>query len=82
MITNEYPFEFKRVQFPIKFCFSMSINETQRNTPKVTGLDITNPYFPHGHTLLLFSKIKNHDTFIKFCDENIINHFKHYIDTV
>ncbi|XP_022178171.1 uncharacterized protein LOC111039146 [Myzus persicae] len=48
MITNEYPFEFKRVQFPLKLCFAMSINKAQGQTLKVAGLDITNPCFTHG----------------------------------
>jgi len=43
MITNDYPFEFKRARFPIKLCFAMSINKTQRQKLKVEGLDITNP---------------------------------------
>jgi len=29
MITNEYPFDFKLVQFLMKLCFAMSINKVQ-----------------------------------------------------
>jgi len=29
MIVNEYPFEFKRVLFSIKLCFTMPINKGQ-----------------------------------------------------
>jgi len=57
MITNEYPFEFKRVKFPIKLCFAMSINKTQGQTLKVAGLDITNPCFTHGQFYVACSRV-------------------------
>jgi len=59
MITNEYLFEFKRVQFPIKLCFAMSINKAQGQTLKVAGLDITNPCFIHGQFYFACSRVSS-----------------------
>jgi len=59
MITNEYPFEVKQVQFPIKLCFAMSINKAQGQTLKVAGLDITNPCFIHGQFYVVCSRVSS-----------------------
>lgn len=59
MITNKYLFEFKRVQFPIKLCFAMSINKAQGQTLKVAGLDITNPCFTHGQFYVAYSRVSS-----------------------
>ncbi|XP_022164211.1 uncharacterized protein LOC111029506 [Myzus persicae] len=59
MITNEYPFEFKRVQFPIKLCFAMSVNKAQRQTLNVAGLDITNPCFTRGQFYVACSRVSS-----------------------
>ncbi|XP_063918640.1 uncharacterized protein LOC135134004 [Zophobas morio] len=32
LIPSEYPFEFKRLQFPLKVCFAMTINKAQGQT--------------------------------------------------
>jgi len=52
MITNEYPFEFKQVHFPIKLCFAISINKAQGKTMKVVGSDNTDPCFIYGQFYL------------------------------
>jgi len=40
--------EFKRLQFPVRLAFTMSINKTQVQPFKVTGVDLTEPCFSHG----------------------------------
>jgi ATP-dependent DNA helicase PIF1 len=52
MIKNEYAFKFKRVQFPINFCFAMSIDKAQGQIMKITGIDISSSCYTHGHFIL------------------------------
>jgi ATP-dependent DNA helicase PIF1 len=59
MITNEHPFEFKRVQFPIKLCFAMSINKAQGQAMKVTGIDISDPCFTRGRFDVAYSRVSS-----------------------
>jgi len=72
MITNDYPFEFKRVQFPIKLCFAITINKTQGMTLKVTGLDLTTPCFTHGQFYVDCSRISSANNLFVYAPQNKI----------
>ncbi|XP_018496512.1 ATP-dependent DNA helicase PIF6-like [Galendromus occidentalis] len=48
MIPTDIPFEFKRLQFPVRPAFAMTINKAQGQSMQVCGLDLENPYFSHG----------------------------------
>ncbi|KAL4113423.1 hypothetical protein QTP88_017045 [Uroleucon formosanum] len=48
LIPNDHPFEFKRLQFPLKICFAMTINESQGQTLKFAGIDLRENCFSHG----------------------------------
>ena len=48
LIPSDYPFNFRRFQFPIKLCFSKTINKSQGQYFKVVGLDIETECFAHG----------------------------------
>ena len=48
LIPSDYPFNFRRHQFPIKLCFSMTIKKSQGQSFKVMGLDLTNECFAYG----------------------------------
>ena len=48
IIPTEYPFNFRRLQFPVKVCFSMTINKAQGQSFKVIGLDLDTECFSHG----------------------------------
>jgi hypothetical protein len=38
--TIGYHFQFKRLQFPVKLCFAMTINKSQGQTLKMVGVDL------------------------------------------
>ena len=47
IIPTGYPFEFKRIQFPVKLSFVMTINKSQGQSIKHCGLYLENPCFSH-----------------------------------
>lgn len=59
MVPTEVPFEFRRVQFPIRLSFAMSINKAQGQSLKVVGLDLRNPCFSHGQLYVGCSRVGN-----------------------
>ena len=48
LIPSDYPFNFIKLQFPIKLCFSMTINKSQGQSFKVMVLDLETECFAHG----------------------------------
>jgi ATP-dependent DNA helicase PIF1 len=56
LIPIDMPFEFKRLQFPVRLSFAMSINKAQRQTLQVCGLDLEEPCFSHGQLYVACSR--------------------------
>ncbi|XP_026439764.1 uncharacterized protein LOC113338595 [Papaver somniferum] len=50
------PFILRRVQFPIKVCFSMTINKSQGQSIDNVGIYLPNPIFYHGQLYVAVSK--------------------------
>ncbi|XP_073990502.1 uncharacterized protein [Rhodnius prolixus] len=48
---------FKRLQFPIRLAFAMSINKSQGQTMSICGLDLENPCFSHGQLYVACSRV-------------------------
>lgn len=48
-MSTEYSFEFKRVQFPLKICFTMTINKSQKKSMNMAGINLRKDYFSHGN---------------------------------
>ena len=57
LIIDDLAFEFKRLQFPIRPCFAMSINKSQGQTLKVAGLHLEEPCFSHGQLYVACSRV-------------------------
>jgi hypothetical protein len=55
--AEENAFKFTRRQFPIRVCFSMTINKSQGQSVKFVGLDLRSPAFTHGQFYVAVSRV-------------------------
>ena len=54
---DQLAFKFIRRQFPIRLCFSMTINKSQGQSVRYVGLDLRAPVFSHGQFYVGISRV-------------------------
>ena len=59
IIPSDQTIEFKRLQFPVKLSYAMTINKSQGQSLKVVGLDLSSPVFSHGQLYVGCSRTGN-----------------------
>ncbi|CAK1599108.1 unnamed protein product [Parnassius mnemosyne] len=59
IIPTDLPFQFKRLQFPIKLSFAMTINKAQEQTLQVAGVNLEKPCFSHGQLYVACLRVSN-----------------------
>lgn len=59
LIPSDFVVEFKRVQFPVRVCFAMTINKAQGQTLSMAGIDLRNECFSHGQFYVAVSRVSS-----------------------
>ncbi|XP_035445477.2 uncharacterized protein LOC118272869 [Spodoptera frugiperda] len=59
IIPNNFPFQFKRTQFPVSVCYAMTINKAQGQTLRVAGVDLSVSCFSHGQLYVGLSRVSS-----------------------
>ena len=69
---------FRRIQFPVKLCFAMTINKAQGQSLTIAGIDLRTPCFSHGQLYVSCSRAgKEENLFILAPDgkaNNVVYH--------
>jgi len=57
LIPTDLPFNFKRIEFPVRLAFAMSTNKAQGQSLKIAGIHLQNPCFSHGQLYVAYSRV-------------------------
>jgi ATP-dependent exoDNAse (exonuclease V) alpha subunit len=68
---DQVSFKFTRRQFPVRVCFTMTINKSQGQTVKNVGLDLRTPVFTHGQFYVGISRVTSVWNIKAIWEENV-----------
>ena len=60
-IPTDLPFQFKRLQFPIRLAFAITINKAQGQSLEKCGIDLNTDCFSHGQLYVASSRVGKTD---------------------
>ena len=66
-LDGEFPFEWRRRQFPVRVCFAMTINKSQGQTLERAGIYLAEDVFAHGQLYVARRVSPIHTTFGLHC---------------
>lgn len=69
IIQSDMPFEFKRIQFPVRLAFAMTINKSQGQSLQVCVLNLEAPCFSHGQLYVGCSRVGKPSSLFIFAHE-------------
>ena len=73
------PIEFKRLQFPIRLAFAMTINKSQGQTLSVCGLDLSTQCFSHGQLYVACSRVGKPSSLFVLAKDGLTKNIVHCI---
>ncbi|GFV00213.1 ATP-dependent DNA helicase [Trichonephila clavipes] len=57
IIRSDNTIQFKRIQFPLKLYFAMTISKSQGQSLGIADIDLQTPCFSHGQLYVAFSRV-------------------------
>lgn len=57
IIPSDMSFDFKRLQFPVRLAFAITINKAQAQSLEVCGINLQTPCFSHGQLYVACSRV-------------------------
>jgi len=78
-MSIDVPIEFKRVQFPIRLAFAITINKSQGQTMSVCGLDLSTPCFSYGQLYIECSRVGKASSFFVLAKDGLTKNIIHSI---
>ena len=73
---NEYPFNFKRRQFPVKLAFAITINKSQGQTFHKIAIDLRRYVFNHAQLYVAMSRVRSWDSLKVYLGNHQRENFK------
>ena len=70
LIPTDLPFNFKRLQFPVRLGFAITINKSQGQSLNITGIDLRDECFSHGQLYVAMSRAKDPKNLYILTNEN------------
>lgn len=70
IIPTDLPFQFKRIQFPVRLAFAMTINKSQGQSLEVCGINLEFSCFSHGQLYVASSRVGKPSSLFVFAPEN------------
>ncbi|GFT32953.1 ATP-dependent DNA helicase [Trichonephila clavipes] len=77
MIPSDSPIPFKRLQYPIRLAFAMTINKSQGQTMKICGLNLENSCFSHGQLYVACSSVGKPSNLFVYTPQGITKNIVH-----
>ncbi|CAG9826250.1 unnamed protein product [Diabrotica balteata] len=79
IIPTDVPIQFKRIQFPIRWAFAMTINKSQGQTMSICGLDLSTPCFSHRQLYVVCSRVGKPSSLFVLTKDGLTNNIVHDI---
>uniref|UniRef100_A0AAG5CWG8 DNA helicase Pif1-like 2B domain-containing protein n=1 Tax=Anopheles atroparvus TaxID=41427 RepID=A0AAG5CWG8_ANOAO len=70
LISTDLPFEFKRIQFPVRLAFAMTINKSQGQSLEVCGINLEFSCFSHGQLYVACSRVGKPSSLFIYAPDN------------
>lgn len=70
IIPSDMPFQFKRLQFPIRLAFAITINKAQGQSLELCGLHLGTECFAHGQLYVACSRVGKPDNLYVYADKS------------
>lgn len=78
LTSTDLPFQFKRIQFPVKLAFAMTINKSQGQSLEVCGINLEMSCFSHGQLYVACSRVGKPSSLFIYAPEqktkNVVYH--------